>query len=154
MNPVHYSSAKGDWETPWDIFNPIDANYHFTLDVCASQNNAKCERYFTKETNGLEQSWANEVCWMNPPYGRQIVPWVKKASEEVQRGAIIVALLPARTDTKWFHDYVLPFAKVQFLKGRIIFVGASHGAPFPSILAFYGQLHYPYQLQSINPVPA
>ena len=145
------SSDSTERETPQDLFNDLNSTYHFTLDVCASEDNAKCVRYFNKEINGLSQSWKNEVCFMNPPYGSEIVLWVKKAYNESKNGAIVVALLPARTDTKWFHDYVYGKARIHFIKGRLKFlswydkattlkgldpIGTS--APFPSMIVMFG----------------
>jgi phage N-6-adenine-methyltransferase len=95
-----FSSASGEWETPREFFDAVDEVFHFTLDVCATHSNAKCERYFTKAEDGLFQIWRG-VCWMNPPYGREISLWIKKAYESGLEGAVVVCLLPARTDTRW-----------------------------------------------------
>lgn len=126
MNKELMFSSKTDmWETPQDFFDRYDATYHFETDVCALPENAKCARYFTPEMDGLKQEWAG-VCWMNPPYGREISKWVRKAYESARDNlATVVCLLPARTDTKWFHDYVLPYADVRFIKGRMKFGGAA-----------------------------
>lgn len=137
MNKALFSSKKIDWETPNNIFKYWDDIYHFNLDVCAFSHNTKCKKFFTPEINGLNQVWAPHICWMNPPYGKDIINWVKKASIEFLHGATIVALLPARTDTVWFHNYVLPYSKLTFIKGRIKFVGAEYSAPFPSLIAEY-----------------
>lgn len=139
MNPALLQSGNTCWATPWDFFQRYDAQYHFTLDVCAQAHNAKCARHFSPQDDGLAQSWAGERCWMNPPYGREIGRWVEKARREAERGALVVGLLPARTDTQWFHEHVLPVAHVVFLRGRIRFVGAAHPAPFPSMLAIWGE---------------
>lgn len=98
-----FTSARDDWETPQDLFRKYDEKYHFTLDVCADEKNHKCNRYFTKEQDGLKQDWTGERCWCNPPYGRAIADFVKKAAESK---ALTVMLIPARTDTKWFHKYI------------------------------------------------
>lgn len=137
INDSMYSSNRTDWETPQSLFNEWNTTYNFELDVCALPENAKCERFFSPFENGLIQNWSPHRCWMNPPYGKDIIHWVKKAAEEFHKGATVVALLPARTDTKWFHTYVLPYAKITFLKGRVKFVGATSGAPFPSLIAEY-----------------
>lgn len=133
---LHFSSANDKWATPQSFFDKVNESYRFTLDVCALPESAKCERYFTPETDGLGQMWAPEVCWMNPPYGRQIGRWVQKAYRESRRGATVVCLLPARTDTTWFHDYCL-HGEVEFLKGRLKFGGAKNSAPFPSMLVTF-----------------
>jgi len=98
---VHFSSVKNEWETPPELFAEWDRLFNFELDVCATSQNTKCARYFTPEDDGLGQSWAPYVCWMNPPYGRDITSWVHKAYEESRRGATVVCLVPARTDTRW-----------------------------------------------------
>ena len=131
-----FSSASDLWETPQDLFDSLDAQYHFTLDVCALPENAKCARYFTPEIDGLKQPW-NGVCWCNPPYGRQIGKWVKKAVEAARNGATVVMLLPARTDTQWFHDYIYGKAEIRFLRGRLRFGNAKNSAPFPSMIVCF-----------------
>ena len=133
---LHFSSANDAWSTPQSFFDTVAEAYAFTLDVCALPESAKCSRYFTPEIDGLTQTWAPEVCWMNPPYGRQIGRWVKKAYDESRRGATVVCLLPARTDTRWFHAYCL-HGDVVFLKGRLKFGGSKNSAPFPSILVTF-----------------
>lgn len=136
---IHFSSARDDWSTPWDFFKAQETQFGpFDLDVCATPENAKCPRFFTREQNGLEQPWTGR-CWMNPPYGREIGLWVKKAAEEVRENAeCVVCLLPARTDTAWWHDYVARFAvRVVFVRGRITFAGAQNSAPFPSAVVVF-----------------
>lgn len=135
---VHFSSATDNWATPQDFYDRLNNIFDFTLDPCASDTNHKTDRYFTEADNGLEQSWDGERVFMNPPYGREIGKWVKKASEQV--GGIAVCLLPARTDTKWWHDYVVGGgANICFLKGRLKFGGQKNSAPFPSaVVIFYG----------------
>ena len=132
-----FSSSSTEWETPDDLFNLLNNEFNFTLDVCATPANAKCARYFTPEQNGLAQSWAGETCWCNPPYGRQIGLWVAKAHSESKRGATIVMLLPARTDTAWWHDHVMRSSEIRFIRGRLRFGGAKHGAPFPSCVVVF-----------------
>ena len=134
-----FSSATDQWATPQHFFNDWNALFCFTLDVCADASNAKCPRYFDREADGLRQDWGQDRCWMNPPYGREIGRWVRKAYEESRKGATVVCLLPARTDTAWWHDYVIEHAQVAFIRGRIKFGDAKSGAPFPSAVAvFYG----------------
>jgi len=132
-----FSSSTDQWSTPQAFFNDWSKLFAFTLDVCADASNAKCARYFTREDDGLRQDWAPEVCWMNPPYGREIGRWVRKAYEESRKGATVVCLLPARTDTAWWHDYVIEHAQVAFIRGRIKFGDAKSGAPFPSAVAVF-----------------
>lgn len=135
---VHFSSERQDHATPWTFFNKLDEEFGFTLDVCAEPHNAKCEHYFTPEIDGLRQPWTG-VCWMNPPYGREIGKWVEKAKMAGIHGACVVCLLPARTDTRWFHDHVMHDAQeIRFVKGRIVFEGSTAGAPFPSMVVIYG----------------
>ena len=128
-----FSSATDLWETPQELFDKYDAVYHFNTDVCAIPANAKCAEYFTPDVDGLKQEWRGR-CWCNPPYGRQIGKWVEKAAKS---DATVVMLIPARTDTKWFHDYCLPFGKIEFLRGRVKFGGAKYGAPFPSMVVVF-----------------
>lgn len=136
---IHFSSAKEDWGTPQAFFDILNEQYNFTLDVCADATNAKCEKYFDKEMDGLKQDWSGHVCWMNPPYSRVATGlWVKKAYEEAKKPyTSVVCLLPARTDTRFFHDYILNKAQITFVKGRLKFQGAKHGAPFPSMVVYY-----------------
>jgi site-specific DNA-methyltransferase (adenine-specific) len=132
-----FSSATDQWPTPQAFFDLWAARFVFDLDVCADADNAKCSRFFSVDDDGLAQSWAPHVCWMNPPYGREIGKWVRKACEESLKGATVVCLLPARTDTAWWHDYVIPHAEVTFVRGRIKFGNATSGAPFPSAVAVF-----------------
>lgn len=115
-----FSSSRDDWETPQALFDRLDAIHHFTLDPCSTHENAKCARHFTKDDDGLSQPWEGEVVFCNPPYGRDIGDWVRKASEEAHR-AKIVMLIPARTDTRWFHDYIYNRARVEFIRGSLKF---------------------------------
>lgn len=133
---VHFSSKTSDWETPQDFFDRLNSEFHFELDVCATPENAKCKRYFTPEVDGLKQKWTG-VCWMNPPYGREIGRWVKKAYESAQEGTTVVCLLPARTDTSWWHDYCMKADEIRFIRGRLKFSGAKHPAPFPSAVVIF-----------------
>lgn len=130
---VMFSSKSNLWETPQDFFDQLDAEFHFETDVCATPENAKCERYFTPEIDGLKQEWTG-VCWCNPPYGREIGKWVKKASES---DATVVMLIPARTDTAWFHDYICEKAEVRFVRGRLKFGDGSNYAPFPNLVVIF-----------------
>lgn len=134
------SSASDEWETPQDLFDELDAEYHFVLDVAASESNHKCAKYYTKAEDGLKQLWKQDGwTWCNPPYGKQIKKWVQKAYEEYLGGAKIVMLLPARTDTMWFHKYIYGIAKIQFLRGRLRFSSSKVNAPFPSMIVVFGE---------------
>ena len=143
MSPsVHFSSEDHTWATPPEVFDPLDEEFNFTLDPCASEHNHKCDKYYTFEDNGLLKSWANEVVFCNPPYGRVIGEWVQKCYNESLNGATCVMLIPSRTDTKWWHDYVMK-GEVRFIKGRIRFVGARNSAPFPSAIVVFKGLRHP-----------
>ena len=139
---VHFSSKTDMWETPQDLFDKLNAVHNFTLDVCAVAENAKCAKFFAPEMDGLAQDWKDNICWMNPPYGRKIGLWVKKAWEASHMdwqhtGAKVVCLLPARTDTAWWHDYAIK-GDVTFLRGRLKFGGHKNSAPFPSAIVIFG----------------
>lgn len=136
MNAGMFSSATDLWATPQSFFDKLNAEFGFTLDVCATDENAKCARYFTKETDGLAQVWEG-VVWMNPPYGRGIGDWIRKASHSAKiEGATVVCLIPARTDTAWWHDYCQA-AEVRFVRGRLKFGGHDNAAPFPSAVVIF-----------------
>jgi len=139
---VHFSSATAEWPTPQALFDDLASVYGgFTLDPCATPDNAKCARFFTKEQNGLEQPWSGRV-FMNPPYGREIGLWIKKAWEESLQGTLVVCLLPARVDTRWWHDYAKK-GHVHFLRGRLKFGRAQNSAPFPSAIVTFGKFFTP-----------
>ena len=136
MNSGMFSSRTDNWVTPQWLFDELDKEFHFTLDVCADEQNHKCEKYYTKTDDGLKNSWGG-VVFMNPPYGREIAKWIRKAYSERANCEAIVMLLPSRTDTNWFHDYIYHEAEIRFLRGRIKFGGAKWNAPFPSMVAIY-----------------
>ena len=139
---VHFSSATDLWATPQAFFDSVEAEFGtFDLDACASPENTKCGRYFTAAEDGLAQEWRGRV-WMNPPYGRTIGRWVKKAYESSLDGAIVVCLLPARTDTAWWHDYVMK-GEIRFLRGRLKFGNSKNSAPFPSALVVFNRKRQP-----------
>lgn len=132
---VHFSSKTDLWATPQPFFDRLDARYHFTLDVCATADNAKCTQFYTERDNALRLPW-HGVCWMNPPYGRTIGHWMRKAFDSFNEGATVVCLVPARTDTNWWHDYAVK-GQIEFIKGRLKFGGHQNSAPFPSaVVAF------------------
>jgi phage N-6-adenine-methyltransferase len=136
LNPALLTSRSGEWTTPQVFFEALDRQFHFTLDPCSTPQNAKCKRYFTKAHDGLARRWTGCV-FMNPPYGREIGKWVKKAYEESQHNAeLVVCLLPARTDTRWWHNYCLK-GEIRFVKGRLKFGDAKNSAPFPSVIVCF-----------------
>jgi site-specific DNA-methyltransferase (adenine-specific) len=137
MNNVHFQSKTPEWATPQAVFDKLNEEFHFTLDPCSTHENAKCSKHYTLEDDGLNQSWKGERVFMNPPYGRAIGGWIKKASE---CGAeLVVCLIPARTDTRWFHDFIYGKAEVRFLKGRLKFGDGKQSAPFPSMIVIFSK---------------
>ena len=133
-----FSSVTDEWYTPIEFYNALNKEFNFNLDPCATDINHKCAKYFTKEDNGLLQSWGGYNVFCNPPYGRAINAWVEKAYNESKKdNTLIVMLLPARTDTKWFHNFIYHKAEIRFIKGRLKFGGSKGDAPFPSMLAIY-----------------
>ena len=141
INSGLFSSNTNEWATPQKVFDELDAEFHFTLDPCATKENAKCERYFTKEQDGLTRNWherERERVFVNPPYGREIGKWVKKAYEESKYCEVVVMLIPARTDTSYFHDFIYHKAKeIRFIRGRLHFNDGPQGAPFPSMVVVF-----------------
>ena len=135
MENVHFSSKTDLWATPQEFFDKYDKIFNFEVDVCATKENAKCDKFFTQEDDGLSQEWEG-VCWMNPPYGRDIGKWMKKAYESSLEGATVVCLVPSRTDTKWWHDYSMK-GDIEFIKGRLKFGGSKNSAPFPSAVVVF-----------------
>lgn len=139
INSGLMTSLTDEWATPQDLFDELNKEFNFELDVCADTWNHKTPRYFDKEADGLKQDWTG-VCYMNPPYGRNIGAWVKKAYESARGGATVVCLVPARTDTAWFHDYAFK-GEVRFIRGRVKFVSkdgkGTNSAPFPSAIVIF-----------------
>ena len=140
VNAGMFTSKTDAWETPQEFFDILNAEFHFTLDACALPENAKCAQYYTPEQDGLSQSWTGTV-WCNPPYGREISRWVEKAAKSAEQGAMVVMLLPARTDTRWFHRYIYGKAEIRFVPGRLKFGGSKNSAPFPSMVAIFKSFH-------------
>ena len=136
-----FESAKQDWETPWDFFKPIDDEFHFTLDAAASPLNTKVrDSFLTEIDDGLHTDWQHHIVWINPPYGKEAQPikaWVQKCHDAARQGATCVILIPARTNTNWFHDLCLKHGEVRFVRGRPKFVGADHGLPQPLCLVIF-----------------
>lgn len=135
---VMFSSATDNWATPQDFFDKLNAEFHFDLDVCADEINHKCDKYYTKEQDGLTMPWKG-IVWCNPPYGREIGKWVRKALFASVNGATVVMLIPARTDTKWFHDYIYKRdnVEIRFVRGRLKFGNSKNSAPFPSMVVVF-----------------
>lgn len=143
MNSALLSSKRLDWCTPKSFFAELDAEFNFTLDAAATDKSAKCASYFTPETDGLNNPWSvsGGAVFCNPPYGREIGKWVRKAYEEAQSGTTVVLLIPSRTDTTYFHDYIYGKAEIRFVRGRLKFTDEdgreSDPAPFPSMVVIY-----------------
>ncbi|WP_299111987.1 DNA N-6-adenine-methyltransferase [uncultured Winogradskyella sp.] len=147
MDKVLFSSKYMAWETPQWLFDKLDKEFGFTLDPCCLPKTAKCKKYFTPKEDGLIQDWSGETVFVNPPYGRSIVLWARKAHMEAKKGTTIVMLLPVRSDTRWFHDWIYGHAEIRLLKGRLAFIrdGCRKGsAPFPSmVVVFNGKSNKP-----------
>lgn len=140
-------SKSNEWETPHELFNELDDEFCFTLDPCSTDLNAKCARHYTAEDDGLTKSWANERVFCNPPYGRDIAKWVKKCHESVSDGGaeVVVALIPARTDTRYFHEHIYRKAEIRFIRGRVKFERwgvAGQSTPFPSMICIWRRGRY------------
>jgi site-specific DNA-methyltransferase (adenine-specific) len=136
-----YSSASAEWGTPQWLFDALNAEFPFSLDPCSTHENAKCDLHYTCLEDGLLQDWADHTVFMNPPYGRVIGRWMKKAYDSAQQGATVVCLIPARTDATWWHRYATK-GEIRFLRGRLRFVGGKHSAPFPSAVVVFRPLGY------------
>ena len=133
------TSSTPEWATPQKFFDELNEEFCFTLDPCCTHDNAKCEKHYTKEEDGLSQNWGGQIVFCNPPYGRELPKWVKKCYEE-SRHAVVVMLIPARTDTRWFHDYIYHKAEIRFVKGRLRFGNATQNAPFPCMIVVFRPL--------------
>lgn len=134
INKGLMSSNSDDWATPIRFYEELNNEFNFTLDPCASDINHKCEKYYTKNDNGLIKDWTGERVFCNPPYGKEISKWVEKAYQENQKGVFVVMLIPARTDTKYFHKYIYNQHEIRFIKGRLKFNDSKQSAPFPSMV--------------------
>lgn len=136
---VMFSSKSNEWSTPREFFNELDKEFNFTLVPCATEENAKCNKYYTIKEDGLKQDWGGETVFCNPPYGREIKDWVKKCyGESKKSNTVVVMLIPARTDTQYFHRYIYHKAKeIRFVKGRLRFGNARNSAPFPSMIVIF-----------------
>ena len=140
VDKVHFNSDSNEWETPKYLYDQLDKEFNFTLDPCCTKQSAKCEKYYTKEDDGLRKDWSKDIVFMNPPYGREIPKWIKKAYNESLKGAIVVCLIPARTDTRYWWNYIFPYAEIRFIKGRLKFILENY-APFPSAVVIFYKKH-------------
>jgi site-specific DNA-methyltransferase (adenine-specific) len=136
VDAVLFSAKTNEWATPQAFFDRLDAEFHFTLDPCATAENAKCISFHTKSDDGLSLPWPGRV-FVNPPYGRAVGLWVSKSYWESQTGSTIVMLIPSRTDTRYWHDYVMKASEIRFVRGRLRFGGAKNSAPFPSAVIVF-----------------
>lgn len=134
---VMFSSKSDEWETPQAFFDSVNLEFNFDLDVCASFYNHKCDQYFSFIDDGLSQDWSGHTVWCNPPYS-EIGKWVSKAFYETKNdNTTVVLLIPARTDTKYFHNYIYQRSEIRFIKGRLHFGESKNAAPFPSMLVIF-----------------
>ncbi len=139
MNNALFSSKKVEWETPQEFFDRLDNEFHFTLDPCSTHENAKCQKHYTLSDDGLIQDWGGEVVFCNPPYGREMPKWIRKCAEESKKpNTTVVMLIPARTDTRAFHEHIYHKAEIRFIQGRLKFGGSKNSAPFPSMVVVFG----------------
>lgn len=140
INESLFTSKTDLWATPQEFFDRYNKVYNFELDVCATKENAKCDKYYTLEDDGLIQDWAKDggFIQMNPPYGRDIIKWMKKAYEESLKGSTVVCLVPSRTDTKWWHEYAMK-GDIEFIRGRLKFGDSKNSAPFPSAVVVFNK---------------
>ena len=136
---VMFSSKTAEWTTPQAFYDRLNQEFNFTLDPCCTDETAKCSTYYTEDDDGLTQPWAGHSVFMNPPYGRSIKDWIRKAYEESRKpNTVVVALIPARTDTRYWHDYCMEASEIRFIKGRLKFGESNNSAPFPSAVVVFG----------------
>lgn len=133
-----FSNKTNEWATPQEFFNRLNEEFNFTLDPCSTHENAKCEKHYTESDDGLKQNWGGEIVFCNPPYGKSLKDWVKKCYlEGGKQNTTVVMLIPSRTDTSYFHDYIYGKAEIRFLRGRLKFGDSKNSAPFPSMIVIY-----------------
>lgn len=138
MNQGLFTSTTNRWATPQEFFDELDSEFHFNLDPCADADNHKCPKYYTEADDGLSKNWEGHRVFCNPPYGRTMAAWVKKCHDEAQKpNTLVVMLIPARTDTSYFHDYIYHQAEIRFVRGRLHFSDAPKCAPFPSMIVIF-----------------
>lgn len=160
MDTALFTSHSSEWETPQYLFDQLDEEFHFTLDPCATDENHKCAKYFTKKDDGILQDWGNDIVFMNPPYGREIGEWIRKAYFEGGK-TTVVCLIPSRTDTKWWHNYCMR-GEIRLIKGRLKFKNRTlpsyredgnykiSAAPFPSAIVIFNPLPFPQSMYTTN----
>lgn len=147
---VHYMSESNEWYTPFDLYETLDKEFNFNLDPCATDDNAKCDNYYTIDDDGLSQEWNGNV-FVNPPYGREIKHWVEKSFKESQMDNVIVMLIPSRTDTRYWHDWIFGKAsEIRFIKGRLKFGGSKNSAPFPSAVVIFRKDDFNTKVSTID----
>jgi site-specific DNA-methyltransferase (adenine-specific) len=144
-----FTSISEEWETPRSIFQALDAEFGFTLDPCSTHENAKCKLHFTAMEDGLVQNWTDHIVFMNPPYGRAIGKWMQKAYSSARGGATVVCLVPARTDTRWWHRFAMK-GEIRLLRGRVRFVGGKHSAPFPTAVVVFRPRQHQLTAADVN----
>jgi len=138
LNKAMVSSKDNTWETPWRFFNELDKEFNFTLDPCAQDETAKCKKYYTAETNGLDKDWSKDIVFMNPPYGGNTGTWIEKALDESRKGSVVVCLIVSSSDRSYWHEYIFPYAReIRFIRGRIKFGGSKFTAPFASAIVIF-----------------
>ena len=147
-----FSSKTGNWATPQDFFDKLNWRFGpFNLDPCASPQNTKCANFYTEPENGLTKDWSGFTCFVTPPYGRGIDKWIKKAYDESRKPhAKIVMLIPARTATKYWHNYVMKASEIHFVKGRLKFGDSENCAPFPSAVVVFDGAGELWRVEGIN----
>lgn len=137
-NEVMFSSKTDNWSTPQQVFDELNEEFHFNLDPCADSQNHKCDKFYTKEDNGLLQDWGGARFFCNPPYGKEMYKWVEKCHQEgCKENTLVCLLIPARTDTKYFHDFIIHRTEIRFIRGRLKFGNSKNAAPFPSMLVIF-----------------
>ena len=134
-----FSSATDEWETPKRIFDELDREFNFTIDPCSTDENAKCAKHYTRQDDGLAQDWTGERVFCNPPYGREMPKWIAKCAAHGAKGGLAVMLIPARTDTRAFHEFIYNKAEIRFIRGRLKYGGAKYNATFPSMVVVFGR---------------
>lgn len=145
---IHFSSRTDVWETPQNLFDELNREFGFTMDVCALPENAKCAKFYSPTENGLKQVWSG-MCWCIPPYGRVIGLWLEKAYRSAQEGATVVCLIPSRTGTRWWQEFVTEAAEIRYLKGRLRFGGCKSSAPFHSAIAVFREAEDHYEARGL-----
>ena len=137
MNSILFSSKSDEWATPREVFESLNSEFHFDLDPCASESNHKCDTYYTAEEDGLQHAWGEHRVFCNPPYS-EIDKWVEKAYRKSRNdNTLVVLLIPARTDTRYFHNFIYQRAEIRFVKGRLKFNQSKNSAPFPTMIVIY-----------------